>query len=185
MNRGTYFITMASTIFPLMALYLAVVVGLCRPSSGTVEDAYKMLLTWPIRRTLMFWGNLLVLQIMLLGWGMLVVEQHNIVLYTETELRSAIERITNNAHFWAYENFLIRSRDQMFAMLGEGAVLAFGVVGLAIITFLWPPWRWGGWDIAGISLNAVAWAALLWLVRGAVQIRHRWERHLTPKAIKM
>src|SRR5450631_2924519 len=56
-TRATYFLTLMAGIFPLMGLYLALVVQLWRPSGISLWAAFDALLQYPGRRAFMLWGN--------------------------------------------------------------------------------------------------------------------------------
>ncbi len=69
-------------IWPLMILYLAVVAQVVKSSNTSFTESLKVILSTPtFVRAGFVWGNLVVLQLMLLIYSQFLLEQYGIVLY--------------------------------------------------------------------------------------------------------
>src|SRR5258707_1254022 len=111
MTRATYFITIMATIWPLMILFLTLVIGGWKPSGVSLGTALNSLRSRGAGRSVFVWGNLFVVQIMLLVWAQLLLEQYTIVFYLESDLRRTIQNqeLAGSFQFWNYERFLMQA----------------------------------------------------------------------------
>jgi hypothetical protein len=182
-TRATYFITLMAGVFPLIGIYLALVIQLWRPSGISLSVAFDSLLQYQGRRACLLWGNLLVLQVMLFWWGQFLVEQYKIVLYVETDLRAKLRDLVQDRRFWGYEGFLMRGRNEFFATWWERCAVVGAGLGIAtacIVLVAWPHSTWSKrWDSIGVGLNCFLWSRLYSLSREASLIRRKWQTALS------
>lgn len=182
-TRATSFITLMAGVFPLMGIYLALVLQLWRPSGISLWAAFDSLLQYPGRRACLLWGNLIVLQVMLFWWGQFLIEQYKIVLYIETDLRGKLWGVVQDRPFWGYETFLMRGRHEFFATWWERCAVVGAGFGIAIVVgtlCVWPHSTWARWwDSVGVGLNCLFWTRLYSLSREASITRRKWQTALS------
>ena len=181
-TRATYLITLATSIFPLMGIYLALIAQLCKPEGIALRFAYQGLLRLPIQRSLMFWGNLFVLGMMLRLWSQFLVEQYKIVLYIEKDLRTMVQESVASPSFWGYETALRKGRGGTLSTWWECSPSCG--VGIAIVTVcaaLWPLTRW---DALGLAVDLALWVSLIFSSREAQTTRRAWEQSLLDNAAR-
>src|SRR5450755_4561139 len=181
-QRATYLITLATSIFPLMGIYLALIAQLCKPEGIAMQIAYQYLLRLPIQRSLMFWGNLFVLGMMLRLWSQFLVEQYKIVLYIERDLRTMVQDSVASPLFWGYEAALRKGRGGTLSTWWEYSVsCGVGVTIVSVCAALWPLTRW---DALGLAVDAGLWVSLIFSAREAQTTRRAWEQSLPDNSAR-
>lgn len=183
-TRATYFITLATGIFPLMGIYLALVAQFCKPEGIPLRVAYQYLLRLPIQRSAMFWGNLFILGIMLRLWSQFLVEQYKIVLYIERDLRAMVQDSVASSLllFWGYEAALRKGRGGTLSTWWEYSVsCGVGITILIVCATLWPLTRW---DALGLAVDLGLWVSLIFSAREAQTTRRAWEKSLLDNAAR-
>jgi hypothetical protein len=177
MTRATYFITIMATIWPLLILFLTLVIAAWKPTGVSMSMALSSLRSPGAERTVFVWGNLLVIHVMLIAWAQILLQQYTIVLYLESGLRQTIEKqeLAGRFQFWNYERFLMRR-------LGTGSTwwellpaIGLGTTILSLAYVLRPLSKG---DYVGVCANTSA-SLLLFIISGlAIMTRRRWQNAL-------
>jgi hypothetical protein len=172
--RATYFITIMAGIWPLMILYLAVVAQVVKSSNASFSESLKVILSTPtFVRAAFVWGNLFVLQLMLLIYSQFLLEQYGIVLYLETGIRPLLRRLVGDAQFWRYEEFQKQLSRKISTYWEPTCPVAVGIVLLVILWFLRPMTMI---DWLGFGLNFLVFFCLGWITFRIIQTRRQWYR---------
>jgi hypothetical protein len=169
-TRATYFITIMAGIFPLFALYIAIVAQVIKPYNGAFIDALLKLLTAPNGvRAAFLWGNFFVFQMMTNVFEQLLLEQYGIVLYLESKLRPLV----GQHDFWNYERFQFQAKKTV-SRFGEIASLL--LVSLCLLLAVYNLPHFILWDYIGLGANMLLLAWLTLNTINVVRTRLEWEK---------
>jgi hypothetical protein len=173
MARATNYIALKTSIWPLMAIYLALVAQICKPDNMALDVAFANLLRHPLQRALLIWGNLLVLELMLKAFSQFMIEQYEIVLYIEKRLRRSLVEKLAVGDFWGYEKFHGRNGLTLFSSLWDFAVGlgACGVIGI-LCCISWPLNRF---DFAGLAIIFAVLALFAQDARVIKRLQKEWQ----------
>ncbi|SRR6266566_1665782 len=157
-TRATYLIAIMAAVWTLAVIYLGLV--------GQLASAQKL------SRFKLYWGSGIVLQLVVVVWAQLLLEQYRLVLYVEENLKPTARKIIGGDFpFWEYEKFETKERGafpywEILPPLGTFAAF------VAVLIHLWPLM---GIDFGGVIANAGLLAWMTSVVLQAAKARRRWE----------
>jgi len=151
-NRCTYLMAIQYGILPMPLIFLAVV--------AQIWDSFN--------QGFLTWVSLFILQIMVIIWASLLLEQYKAVDYLEKELRALVKSIVKEKLFWQYEPYLARLRGTK--PLWNEFIMPFTdlVAIVAVSIFRFPLSKWGYF---GFVSNIVLFLLLVWLNINFVRLR--------------
>jgi len=166
-TRGTTFITLGVAVCSIIPLYLAFVGAM-----------WSYVTNKPHGMSVLVWGSLLVIQVVLLFAVQLQDEQYQIVFYIETILRRRVHKLVQSNNFWEYEGFLRAQRTpQRGATWWEHSasvgMLAFVIMVALIFRYFAALTKW---DAFGIGIDLVPTIFLFMKSRDAARKRRKWQR---------
>jgi hypothetical protein len=166
-TRGTTFITLGVAVCSIIPLYLAFVGGMWGPAKEI-----------PHGISVLVWGSLLVIQIVLLFALQLQSDQYQIVFYIETKLKKRVHKLVQSENFWEYEGFLRQQRKPQHGATwwehsgGIGMLVFLIMVAVVFRHFA----GLTKWDVAGVGANVVPIVFLFIKSKEAAERRRQWQR---------
>lgn len=173
MTRATYYVVMSTAIWPLIFLYLSLLMTAWHRFSeqgNAVEYGFPLIA----------WGGGFGVQLALWFWTFLVCEQYKTVLYIERPLRRRIEALVGTPEFWQYEPFLKQQRQAPVAKWLELQTEFWVVVSIVavVVARVLISHHFTFWDWMGLTLNLVVLVIITSLAVVAAKTRHKWESML-------
>jgi hypothetical protein len=158
----------------IIPLYLAFVGAMWRDT-----------ITKPHGASVLVWGSVFVIQIVLLFAAQFQFEQYQIIFYIETVLRRRVHKLAQSNNFWEYEGFLRGQRaprhwPTWWEHSGGVLTLVF-LLGIILVFRSFRPLT--KWDALGIGINLVATWFLYIKSREAIRRRENWQRVQTGHPI--
>ena len=169
-TRGTTFITLGVAVCSIIPLYLAFV--------GAI---WSYATSKPHGMSVLVWGSLLVIQVVVLFAVQLQNEQYQIVFYIETILRRRVHKLVQSENFWEYEGFLREERKPEHGATWwehSGSVGMFVFLTIVALVF-WHFTPVTKWDALGIGVNLVPTVFLFVKSKDAAKRRGKWQRAQT------
>jgi hypothetical protein len=166
-TRGTTFITLGVAVCSIIPLYLAFV--------GAIWEHAK---SKPHGISVLIWGSLLVIQVVVLFAVQLQNEQYQIVFYIETILRRRVHKLVQSENFWEYEGFLRQQRKPQHGATwwehsGSVGMLVFLIMVAVAFRYFTPLTKW---DAVGLSANLVPTIFLFIKSKDSAKRRREWQR---------
>jgi hypothetical protein len=165
-TRATYFITLSSSVWPLIILYLTFVALI-----------WNLLPPKPWRAPVLTWTSGVVVQVILVVWVNLMLEMYRVILYIEKYLRPLVQDLVGTPGFWLYEPLLmLQRRASPFAAWWEFVVpgaMSIALLAAALIRILSHGWLM--WDSVGLPCNMGVLVLLSLHSLAAVKTRRAWE----------
>jgi hypothetical protein len=150
-NRVTYFILAQYSLLPL----LVAASGIGAEISQHISNP-----------KLVFWGLLLVAQVLGIYFQVSEAENYKIIAYIESRLRPELTILMGTSSFWGYEQKLKAPRTPLWEI-----PIVVGTLLLIVITCItiWPHTRG---EFIGLSLNIIVYLAVFWSFREMTRARN-------------
>ncbi|HEX3654523.1 MAG TPA: hypothetical protein VHV55_01885 [Pirellulales bacterium] len=155
-TRCTYWITLQFSLWPILLLYLALIVQL-----------------WTsIPHEIVLWGSLAVAEFIVLIYYQLNGEHYHCIVYIEEHVRPLIESLIGQRRFWEYEGYLNRARCGKAAWYELAPAIIVAVCVVALTLFRMGAWSFG--DLVGLLLCGPFAGCLVYQSKVVVQLRSRF-----------